>query len=272
MLNSIMRGIDKHVFLRNEVTKSDVLALANRDKPSDYLPYMSFIKQFPDDDAPTNAFLNFDNTIGWIWELKPLAFLGPDKLDQLHGIVRAQFPQGTVSQWILYPDTNLDEHIEQYKAARDTSDPVTAMNTASMENFLREGIEGVEKIANIPVRNFRLFYTIKNEQRIPEELIVSIDQAFDMAGMEPRRMDASALLKWSSEFFTGKPNKGIYDPSRPLRKQMNATGLDFSLPGSASYLGHRYGICLYPNVVPQTNNNPLITNQLLAGLWDYRMT
>lgn len=265
MLNKIMRSIDKHVFLKDEVTKSDVLRLAERDKPSDYLPYLSFIKQFPEDDAPTNAFLNFDNTIGWIWELKPLAFMGPDKLDQLHGIVRAQFPKGTVCQWILYTDKNLDNHIAQYKAARDVSDPVTAMNTASMENFLREGVNGLERIANNPIRNFRLFFTIKNEQRISEELIVSTEQAFDMAGMEPRRMDASELIKWASEFFSGKPNKGLYDPARPLRKQMNVTGLDFGLPGPMSYLGHRYGICLHPNVVPQTNNNPLTTNQLFGG-------
>ncbi|MCL6336312.1 conjugal transfer protein TraC [Pectobacterium carotovorum subsp. carotovorum] len=265
MLNKIQRVIDKHLFLKGEITKSDVLALAVRDQPSEYLPYLSFIKQFPEEDSVSNAFLNFDNTIGWIWELKPLAFMGNDKLDKLHGIIRSQFPQGTVSQWILYPDTNIEEHLSQYKEARNSDDPVTAMNMASMEHFLREGVNGVEKIANIPIRNFRLFFTLKNEQRISEDLLVSVDQAFEMAGMEPRRMDASGLIKWLSEFFSGKPNKGLYDPNRPLRKQMNSTGIDFSSPGSIASFSHRYGICLYPNVVPQTNNNPLITNQLFGG-------
>ncbi|EJJ0671539.1 conjugal transfer protein TraC [Cronobacter sakazakii] len=265
MLTTIQRFVEKNLFLKEEVTKSDVLGLAVRDQPSQYLPYMSFVKRLPGEDDDTNAFINFDNTIGWIWELKPLAFMGNDKLDKLHGVVRAQFPKGTVSQWILFPDHNLDKQISQYRNVRKGDDPITAMNMDSMESFLRTGAKGVDKIGNIPIRNFRLFFTLKNEQRISEELLTSIDQAFAIAGMEPRRWEASDLLLWASEFFNGKPNKGIYDPERPLRKQFNTSNFDFSGEGSISFLGHRHGICLYPNVVPQNNNNPLQTNQLFGG-------
>jgi conjugal transfer ATP-binding protein TraC len=265
MLNTLKNFAERHIFLRDEVTKTDILNMAVRDQPSEYLPYLAFLKRLPDEDTDTNAFLNFDNTLGWIWELKPLAFMGNDKLDKLHGIVRSQFPKGTICQWILYPDHNLESHIEEYCNARDASDPITAMNMASMEKFLRDGAEGVNKLFNIPLRNFRLFFTVKNEQRISEELLVAIHESFGIAGMEPRRWEATDLIKWAGEFFTGKPNKGQYDPERPLRKQMNASGLDFTDPGSLINTGHRYGICLYPNVVPQRKNNPLQTNELFGG-------
>lgn len=263
MLKSVQQFIERNIFLKNEVTKSDVLNLSVRDQPSEYLPYLSFHKRLPGENFDSNSFLNFDNTIGWIWELKPLAFLGNDKLDKLHSIIKSQFPKGTVTQWILFPDHNMDEYIQQYGDIRNSEDPITAMNIEAMDKFIREGTEGVEKMRNLPLRNFRLFFTVKNETRISEELLVSIEQAIEF--MEPRRWQASDLIKWASEFFNGKRAKGLYDPDRELRKQMCATNLNFDDPGSISQIGDRYGICLYPNVIPQNNNNPLRTNELFGG-------
>ncbi|HAT1588483.1 TPA: TraC family protein [Citrobacter farmeri] len=263
MLKSVHQFIERNIFLKNEVTKSDVLNLSVRDQPSEYLPYLSFHKRLPGEDFDSNSFLNFDNTIGWIWELKPLAFLGNDKLDKLHSIIKSQFPKGTVTQWILFPDHNMDDYIQQYRDIRNSEDPITSMNIEAMDKFIREGTEGVEKMRNLPLRNFRLFFTVKNEARISEELLVSIEQAIEF--MEPRRWQASDLIKWASEFFSGKRAKGLYDPDRELRKQMCTTNLDFDDPGSISKIGDRYGICLYPNVIPQSNNNPLRTNELFGG-------
>lgn len=265
MLKNILKFVEKNVFLKGETTKSDVLSMAQRDQPSDYLPYLAFLERLPGEDADTNAFLNFDNTLGWIWELRPVAFLGNDQLDKLHNIIKSQFPKGTVCQWILFPDHNLNNQINQYRSSRNMDDPINEMNVNAMEAFIRNGTNGVEKLGNIPIRNFRLFFTIKNEQRVSEELLVSIDQSFDMLHMEPRRWKASDLIKWASEFFSGEPSKGTYDPERPLRKQLGINNLDFSDSGSTSFLGHRYGICLYPNVVPQKNNTPLRANELMGG-------
>lgn len=265
MLNSIKSFVERNIFLRDQVTKSDILDLAVRDQPSEYLPYLAFMKRLPDENSDTNAFLNFDNTLGWIWELKPLAFVGNDKLDKLHGIVRTQFPKGTVSQWILYPDHNHDSYMNEYRGARNASDPITSMNMQAMDKFIRDGADGVDKLRNIPLRNFRLFFTLKNEQRISEELLVAIEESFGIAGMEPRRWDASDLIKWAGEYFSGEPNKGLYDPERPLRKQMSVSQVDFGVEGSIVSLPHRYGICLYPNVLPQDKNNPLQTNELFGG-------
>ncbi|HBC9812417.1 TPA: TraC family protein, partial [Escherichia coli] len=263
MLKTLQRLVEKHLFLKEEVTKSDVLNLSVRDQPSEYLPYLSFHERLPGEANDSNSFLNFDNTIGWVWELKPLAFLGNDKLDKLHSVIRSQFPKGTVTQWILFPDHNMDDYLRKYRDVRNTDDPITAMNVEAMETFIRQGVKGVEKMRNIPIRNFRLFLTVKNEKRISEELLVSLEQSIEF--MEPRRWNASDMIKWASEFFSGKPSQGLYDANRPLRKQMSISNLDFSLPGSMNKIGNRFGICLFPNVVPQKNNNPLRTNELFGG-------
>lgn len=50
MLKSVHQFIERNIFLKNEVTKSDVLNLSVRDQPSEYLPYLSFHKRLPGED------------------------------------------------------------------------------------------------------------------------------------------------------------------------------------------------------------------------------
>lgn len=265
MLDVMIKAFQKQVLLRGEVTRSDILDMAKRDIPSEFLPYLAFLKKLPDEDFETNAFINFDNTIGWIFELSPLAFVGGKQLDQLHTIVKTQFPKGTVAQFILVTDQNHDAYLKAYEATRNMDDPLTAMSVSMMKKFIKDGAKGVNKLANIPTRNFRLFYTVKNETRIPEDLLIAIETGFGMLHMSPKRWDASDLIRWASEFFSGKPFKGHYDPSRSLSKQMGMTKIKFNIDNQGiAQIGDRYGICLSPNVIPQEKNTPLRTNLLFG--------
>jgi len=284
MLDIAKNLLDRHVFLKNEVSKSDVLKLSQRDVLTNYLPYLSYSKMMKSDESDeevvSHAFLNFDNTIGWIWELVPPPFVGPDKLDTLHGIIRTTFPKGTVMQWIMFPDDNITPVIDGYKSLRDQSDPMNCMTIEQMEKYLEEGKKGVSKMANIPIRNFRLFLTVKNEQRIPEDTLVSVEQGLSMAGFAPRRWDAEDLLAWLAQFFNGEVTHPEYDPLRYLREQFRSNNQalkegdndstqkprpldDFSQ--HPSRFGNRYVTCLHPNEIPQKRNDPLRTNELLGG-------
>ncbi|MCX8959385.1 conjugal transfer protein TraC [Erwinia psidii] len=284
MLDTVKNLLDRHVFLKDVVSKSDVLKLSERDVLTNYLPYLSYSKMMKSDESDeevvSHAFLNFDNTIGWIWELVPPPFIGPDKLDTLHGIIRTSFPKGTVMQWILFPDDNLTPFIEEYTNLRDQSDPINYMTIEQMQKYLCEGTKGVSKMANIPIRNYRLFLTLKSEQRIPEDTLVSVEQGLSMAGFAPRRWEANDLLAWLAQFFNGEVSHPEYTPHRYLREQFRSNNPavrdessdsiekhrpldDFST--YPSRFGNRYVNCLYPNEVPQKKNDPLRTNELLGG-------
>lgn len=283
MLEFIKNQLDKHIFLKNEVSKSNIIKLSQRDVLANYLPYLSFSEKLKNDETNeeviTHAFLNFDNTIGWIWELVPPPFLGPDKLNMLHGIVATSLPKGTVMQWILYPDDNIDSTIEEYKSLRNSNDPMNCMNMEQMEEYLRSGTKGVNKMRNIPIRNFRLFLTIKNESRISEDILVSIEQGLGMSGMAPRRWHANDLLAWLAKFFNDEVSYPEYDPHTYLRNQFRSnnsavneqeTGTtpnrpldDFS--SFPARIGNRYVTCLYPNSVPHGKNDPISTNKLFGG-------
>lgn len=283
MLDLIKNLLDRHIFLKDEVSKSDLIKLSQRDVLTNYLPYLSFSEYLKNDenneDVKTNAFLNFDNTIGWIWELVPPPFVGPDKLDMLHGIIRTSFPKGTVMQWILYPDDSIDGAINAYKNLRDSNDPINCMNMEQMEKYLRAGTKGVKKMANIPIRNFRLFLTLKNEVRIPEDVLVGVEQGLAMAGMAPRRWHADDLLAWLSKFFNDEPSFPKYDANNYLRSQFRSNNPAFpeseadvtpNLPlddfsHSPARFGKRYVTCLYPNSIPQKGNDPIRTNRLFGG-------
>lgn len=283
MLDFLKNLFDRHLFLKDEVSKTDLLKLSQRDVLTNFLPYLSFSEKMKSDEnneeVVSNAFLNFDNTIGWIWELVPPPFVGPDKLDMLHGIVRTPLPKGTVMQWILYPDDNIDNTIQEYKSLRNSDDPINCMNMEQMEEYLRSGTKGVKKMANIPIRNFRLFLTIKNESRISEDILVSIEQGLAMSGMAPHRWHANNLLAWLAKFFNNEVSYPEYDPNKYLRSQfrsnnpaVNEHDTDVTpnrpLDDFGTYparVGNRYVTCLYPNAVPQKKNNPIRTNQLFGG-------
>ncbi|WP_275385670.1 TraC family protein [Xenorhabdus bovienii] len=284
MLNVIGDLMDKYIFLRNHTTADNILDLNDRDSLSSFLPFVSYKEEIETESGEkikSKAFFNIDNTIGWIWELVPLPFVGEDQLGKLHNIIKIHYPKGTVAQWILYPDHNIDDILDEYAACRVQGDPITDMNVKNTSQYLRNGAEnGIHPQMNgIPVRNFRVFYTLKCEEMIREDLLSSIEQIFDTAGMAPRRIGATELIRWMSEFFCGKKFAGEYNPERPLAKQMmsNDPAYERSFDNGGHHealqnfsvtpniLGHRYGTCLFPNVIPQKDNNPLRTNELFGG-------
>lgn len=106
MLNVIGDLMDKYIFLRNHTTADNILDLNDRDSLSSFLPFVSYKEEIETESGEkikSKAFFNIDNTIGWIWELTPLPFVGEDQLGKLHNIVKTHYPKGTVAQWILYP-------------------------------------------------------------------------------------------------------------------------------------------------------------------------
>ncbi|WP_042857954.1 TraC family protein [Dickeya sp. NCPPB 3274] len=281
MITSITNLAEK-LLLRGQLTSDKVLNMSDRESLSTYLPYLSYAEETKTEtgeSVKSKTFLNIDNTLGWIWEFTPPAFIGNDQLNKMHNIIKSRFPRGTVAQWILFPDHNVEPFLNDYAACRNLGDPINRANVNNMAAFLRDAAEnGISpKMSGIPVRNFRCFYTLKCEEIISEDILSSLEQIFYTAGMNPRRWCANDLLQWLKPFLTGTEFIGEYDPERPIAQQVmtNTPAYERSWGGNhqsqfdfditPNVLSYRYGTCLFPNTVPKKGNNPLRTNQLFGG-------
>ena len=121
----------------------NILRTTRRDQYSDFLPYVSY-------DRETGVYCNQDDTIGFLWECLPLAFAGMKTVNILEGLFRAGLPENSVLQFILYADPSRSRH-----------DPMVAGFAQGQAAFLKRATDASDKLANIPVRNFRLFVAAK---------------------------------------------------------------------------------------------------------------
>lgn len=256
--------------LVNGIKEKDIENLSARDSFSEYLPWMQYQESHQDPltgkEVEWKAFLNVDATTGWMWECIPFSFVGEDHLKKLHSSLRRGFPTGTVMQWILFPDHNLTGFIDNYAHCRNTDNPISLETIQQTSAFIQDGAKnGIRKMGGIPIRNFRLFITLKSEVVLSDASLSNLEQVLTSAGLSPRRLSADDLMQWSGELFNGTKPVGRYDPEYQLRKQIIKadTPVDFST--TPAIIGRRYATCLTPKTVPQGNNSPLRTNELFGG-------
>src|ERR1700690_758932 len=125
-----------------------------RSSLSDFLPYNSYEEE-------TRIYLNTDNTIGFIWECVPLCFAGEKSLDTLVGIFRAGLRVNSIVQFSLYADPHIKDYVDAYKHLKVRNEPLVKKTTEAYSAFLLNAVGGIDSCAGIPLRNFRLFVSVK---------------------------------------------------------------------------------------------------------------
>ncbi|MGN5021815.1 TraC family protein [Aeromonas enteropelogenes] len=252
------------------VKEGDIINLSARDSFSEYLPWFKYQETHKDEitqqEVEWKAFLNVDSTIGWMWECIPFSFVGSDHLEKLHSSLKRGFPTGTVMQWILFPDHNMEGFIDDYASVRNTHNAISLETIEQTAAFIRDGAKnGIRKMGGIPIRNFRLFITLKSESTISDASLSNLEQVLTSAGLAPRRLSANDLMGWAAEFFNGHKPVGKYDPNYEIRKQIIKAETEIDFRHVPAKIGGRYASCLTPKTVPQGNNSPLRTNELFGG-------
>ena len=134
------------------MTTSDLSWMTRRIKFSDYLPWIAY-------DPVTDIYLNADNTIGYLWECLPLCFAGEKTQSALEGLFRLGYPAGTVLQFILFADPNLESHLEAYHGNRSRDLPLARQTADEFSFFLKQATN--ESTFGAPLRNYRLFVALK---------------------------------------------------------------------------------------------------------------
>lgn len=263
----------------DELTFGDLKWLTRRNKFSKYLPSMAY-------DPPTRQFINNDDTIGFMWECKPLYFAGGDTITKLEGLFRLKYPLGSVMQFIMYGDHDISHLLDLHrKTVNRTDNPLLTEGTEEFVKFLEEAADGLDAMKGIPIRNFRLFITIKfprarkEEGLTPDDIFNAVHESLRSAQLHPEPMDASDYLTWMRKFFnynipantyvgdSGKPEPlaGYWQEEIPLSKQIINAESGIRREKKTLHVGDRVMKCMTPRNMPG-KVSPVQTNQIFGEI------
>lgn len=239
------------------ITRAEAVSMVRRNKFSDYLPWTS---------CDNGAFSTIDNRVGYIWEICPYTFQGQGETDAINGLFNIHFPRRTILQFVLYPDHNVDAHLEAFLANKTRPDPLTQRSVREYANHLRRGTHGMNAFQGIPVRNFRAFVALKPSEPISDQDLSIFEETLKGAKLAPVRWTGADLVAWGRQIFNDPympPNKSL-DEEIPLRKQIidASTTLDFSQ--SIFKIGNRFATVISPKICPKKIDT-LLTNKLVGG-------
>lgn len=280
-LFTYLRDLCASFFNSNDaVTTGDLRNMTWRNRFSKYLPSDAY-------DPATHQFINVDDTIGFMWECRPLYFAGGETISKLEGIFRLKFPEGTIMQFIMYGDKYTDHILEAHRRACVRTDiPLLVESNEEFVKFLQDGAEGLDAMKGIPVRNFRLFVTVKipvkrkDEGLSPDDIFNSVEEALRGVRLHPEAMDAEAYLAFMRRFFNdkaspqvyvengrGKDLNGYWDEDVKLSQQIISaeTHIRRDKKKNALRIGNRAFKCMTPKAMPQ-RVSPVQTNQLFGEI------
>ncbi len=243
------------------ITKQQLAVLVQRDKFSDFLPWLGYSED-------KQTFLNTDNTIGYAWECVPLSYAGLSEIKSLESILNIDLPKVSVMQFILYADPNVEAFVESYKGSKLRDDELVKKNVSEYARFLQEGAEGVPTMHGIPTRNFRLWVTLKSEENISEDHIAVVEEGLKAAHLNPVRWKGSDLMSAMRSLFNGYTTTypGTFDNTVPMRKQIieASTEIDFD---KDRRIGDIFATCITPKTLRANGKiDPLVTNRLGGGI------
>ena len=249
------------------LTVRQLLKLSERNQFSSYLPYFAY-------DDENGFFYNQDGTVGYMFEIPPISFMGADTVNMIKSLFSVA-PDGSVFQFILFSDPYIDFVLDSYRDLKVRRDEYKLINEAvnRFSDFLKEGSEkGIERTAGIPVRYFRAFFTLK----IPKNRLKGYDlkgikhnihEILHGAGLPPTDIDANELLNFLRRLFNDRIllDRG-WDTRKPLNKQIILAESEIYTSLSEIQIGKKIYRCTTPKLFPK-KVSPFLANQLIGGVW-----
>lgn len=238
----------------------DIRRLGLRSAFSDFLPYRAYT-------AETKQYHNGDDTVGRIWECRALPFMTDKAYKSLISILRQEYPDQTVFQFMLFPDSYLEPIMDSYLSLKTRDDPVVLEAARRYADHLSEGRTGVDKMRGIPTRNFRLFVSVKAPAPgLSPEQVAQIEEGLQASSFAPVNLQPGALLAFLRRLFNRHTagNSEAYNEGRYINKQaINADDPVEEIKGGLSF-GGKFAACLTPKSTPEMAE-PLGMNALIGG-------
>lgn len=239
---------------------SDVEKDLSRDPFSKYLMPVAY-------DPDKKIFYNQDETVGLIFECVPLLALNSSALKTLEGLFRVNYPEGTVLQFILYADPNIEDFLSYYRDAKKFAPDFVKKAYQSMTEYYAR-----QEVGNPPIRNFRSFVCIKMPaKKIPnenfiDEVVTSVREILQSTMLAPLQCGAEEYLSLMRRLLNVRvpQNEGVWTEAAPLNRQVILADTEIEidtkegfvkihgevLNGSGSEKLTRYMRCITPKSLP----------------------
>ena len=244
------------------LTFSDLHRAVARDRYSDFLPLVAWHPE-------SEACLCIDDGWGHAWELTPSAYLFSHVHQALVGLFNVAFPAGTVVQLHAFADPLIDDALDGFLNLKTRPDPLIQASARRTAEYLRAGTAGLPALNHIPLRNFRLFLSVKTRAPLDADLRRQIEEQLSRLGI--RRMPPEGLVALYRRIFNGvfTPAPGVFADGgangRPIRKQIIDAGPDLRFEGPEVFLGNQVARCLTPRA-PARRITAERANRLMGGM------
>ncbi|MCP4156546.1 MAG: TraC family protein [bacterium] len=248
------------------ITRRQLRKLTQRNIFSSYLPYIAY-------DDENRVYFNRDESFGFIWECTPLVYASASSNKVLEGLFSAGIPKRSVMQFILYSDPNIDFILNSHANKNIIESDLIEKSTRSVNEFLKNGANGLGKMQGIPVRNFRLFvalkfYSIESQDEILD-IRDSVNEILRGVGLSPGYMTPDVLINFLLRIFNDQSEWVEYDDKTPISKQIIKSESEIETFWSKIRIATKYfgltSVKKLPREIP-----PLLTNKMIGGIWGFR--
>jgi len=210
------------------LTRHKLHSDVRRSQFSEYLPLLLCNRS-----EERDILLNQDNTIGYAWEITPLPFIGDKSTSALEHILNIEFPKGTVLQFLLHADENIEPILREYLNNKTIDDDLIQRSVTKYAEYLRSENDGLEKMNDVPLRNYRSFVFLKCPTELSDSILSNVEESLNGAQLSPQRMKLETLMAWFQQMLNGEPVNPLdvhVDPIAHLNSQIiNADSeIDFS--------------------------------------------
>jgi len=257
----------KHIFgdKHSSPTRREILKRLERSSFSSFLPWRYY-------DPETRAYVNADDTQGFLWECRPLAFAGDSTAQVLEGLFRLNLPVGSIMQFILYADSHIDPVLERYKVLRVRESGIGTESTSRFAEYLSRGREGCPSMAGIPVRSFRLFVCLKfpvsdEAATAQSDIRGAMTEILKGARLQPEDLEPHVLIDTMRRLINDRAsiNNDDYDPAVPINRQIIFSDTAIFKGNRSLMVGEKIFRCATVKKFPQEVNF-LQSNEILGGI------
>ncbi len=256
----------------SRLSKVRMKTMVKRHRFSRFLPYVAY-------DPETKLYFNQDDTVGYLWECSPLIYAGNDTFEMLEGMLNMGLPEGTCLQFILYADSHYKHMLDAYK----TDKAATRRNMLlrgvieGTAEFYQEAHDGLPQCQGIPVRNFRLFVTMKFDRKHaiktnPRDLRDAVAEILKGCQLFPSFVEPEELIRTMAELINDRDFHEVsdmYDDSREIKDQIVLGDTPITNNWSNLKVGEKTLKCLSPKKMP-TELNVLFMNYVCGDIWGMR--